>query len=121
MKKARTGTLTDAPFYDCQCDWPEDCAVQAGDNGFVFDTKDHTGDYRTSFFEAFPRTPATFLRGEGATIAEAELSAWKQYEKILSCAEHEFERRGYDNGGGFCKHCGLFMVVFEPTKKCCIL
>lgn len=97
--------------------WPDDCWGQWGDCGVVFSrTKEN---YVTAFFEAFPENPSTFIRGEGKTIADAELDAFKQYQKLSECDNHEFERRGYKNGAGFCKHCGLFMSkVFEPTEKC---
>ena len=95
------------------------CFCQAGDNGIVFTNK-KPYSYKTAFFEAFPRSPDTFIRGEGKDIIEAEEDAWKQFSKIISCPSHDFERRGYTNGGAFCKHCGLFMVVFEPTTLCIV-
>lgn len=122
-RQARTGVFTDAPFYDCQHDWPEDCFVQGGDKGIVFSKKDG-GSYRTSFFEAFPRNPDTFIRGEGESMQAAEQKAWEKYQKHLGCSRNHddsdnFYRRGYKNGAGFCKECGLFRgKVFEPTEKC---
>lgn len=68
--------------YDCQYQWPEDCYLQCGNEGIVFSNK---GNYLTAFFEVFPKTPATFIRGEGATIEEAEKAAWEKYQKIISC------------------------------------
>jgi hypothetical protein len=132
-------------FYECQRDWPEDCFVQGGDNGIVFTQKDAfedilstpdpldmlntivTGEgqahYRTAFFEAFPNNPDTFIRGEGPTIQAAEESAWQQFQKFLACPGpngHEFEARGYENGAGFCKHCGMFgSHVIAPIHNCC--
>jgi len=104
--------------YTCQHEWPANCHVQAGDSGIVF-TNDGSGSYRTAFFEAFPRSPDTFIRGEGETVAAAEESAWKKYQAIVACTGHEFERHGYPNGCGTCKHCGLFATdVFEPTTLC---
>jgi hypothetical protein len=130
--------------HQCSFDWPEDCFVQCGGNGIVLPSgtmnkafsgdkkavaevivtafakdKKPQGGYRTAFFEAFPRNPDTFIRGEGKTVEEAEQSAWSQYQKIIQCKNHEFEARGYENGAGFCKHCNLFMGgVFEPTERC---
>jgi len=67
----------------------------------------------------FLNNPKTFIRGEGATINDAENKAWEQFNKIINCECHEFERRDYDNGAGFCKNCGLFKSdAFEPTTKC---
>lgn len=98
------------------CAWPEDCYVQWGATGIVF-TQQEKGSYKTAFFEAFPTDPKTFLRGEGASIEEAERKAFAQFEKHQACANHEFERKGYTNGAGFCKHCGLFASrMFEPIE-----
>ena len=51
--------------YDCKYDW--DCFCQAGEHGVVFSSK---GSYSTAFFEAFPKKPKCFLRGEGKTVEE---------------------------------------------------
>ena len=140
MRFARRSFGDDHP---CQYDWPEDCLVQCGGNGIVFTgtksldkiltTAEGNADvldilagvptdqsfYRTAFFEAFPRNPDTFIRGEGASIEEAEEKTWLKYQKYLNCSEHEFERRKYTNGCGVCKHCGMFKSdVFEPLTKC---
>lgn len=104
--------------YECIYKWDEDCYVQSGDVGLVFD-----GDtsYTTAFFEAFPQSPKTFIRGEGKSIEEAEAMAWSELQRYRECKKHEFERRGYSNGAGFCKHCGLFKShVFEPLTKCVV-
>lgn len=106
----------DEPPYALVHAWPEDCLVQCGGKGIVLTT---AGSYRTAFFEAFPRDPDTFLRGEGATIAEAEANAWAKFERIRGCAGHEFERGRYRNGAGICRHCKLFARgVFEPLETC---
>jgi hypothetical protein len=74
-----------------------------------------SGPYRTAFFEVFPQDPQTFVRGEGATPADAEDAAWAKWERIVGCTEHVMERRGYRNGGGVCASCGLFVSrCFEP-------
>jgi hypothetical protein len=74
--------------------------------------------YITAFFEAFPRDPDTFIRGEGASIEAAERDAWESFQKYAACSGHEPERRGYTNGAGFCKNCDMFMnKVFPPTEK----
>lgn len=104
------------PSVPATCQWPPDCFIQCGDSGVVLDTKG--GDnYRTAFWEAFPRNPDTFLRGEGATVQEAEEKCFADYQRILACPSHEFERGKYENGAGICKHCRLFLSnVFEPTE-----
>ena len=108
-------------FYDCQYPWPDDCFVQSGDRGIVITDK---GSYRTAFFEAFPRSPNTFIRGEGETIQAAEAQAWGEYQRVSSCPGpngHEFEARGYENGAGICKHCGMFSTnVIPPIHPCAI-
>ncbi|MGU8718568.1 hypothetical protein ACV3RR_03800 [Clostridium perfringens] len=74
---------------------------------------------KTAFFEVYPNNPNTYLRVEGKSLSEAEIKAWEQYQKILNCPKHEFERRNYKNGAGFCKYCGLFNSnAFEPVTKC---
>lgn len=128
-------------MYSVVKPWPQDCYVQGGDDGIVFTEegafdavmsssvealevvcgKTSRAHYTTAFFEAFPKHPSTFIRGEGKTVDEAEACAWTQYEKFASCPNHEFERRGYRNGAGFCKHCGMFASkAFEPLDHCCI-
>lgn len=145
MKKLAKQSFGDP--YECKQAWPADCYVQCGSSGIVFDSK--TGGiektiedltdmfveptqenhdkvdkhlskaYVTAFFEAFPSNPKTFIRGEGKTIEEAETKAWNQYQKYIACNEHEFERRGYTNGAGFCKNCGLFKSKAFPTVERC--
>jgi len=127
MKKIK---LNHADEYECKQDWPEDCFVQGGGDGIVVSKADFdkafsrldmvrgvlrliakkSAIYHTAFFEAFPESPDTFIRGEGKTVEEAEENAWKQYTKITQCPGHEFEARGYKNGCGFCKRCDLFMA-----------
>ena len=90
--------------------WPDDCFIQGGKSGLVLN---RTGDnYTTAFVEAFPRSPDTFIRGEGATVELAEDAAWAKYQKYEACpsptGDHEYETRGYKNGAGFCKHCNMF-------------
>ena len=105
--------------YPCRHPWADDCFVQGGDSGIVF--VDNGEPYTTAFFEAFPRNPNTFLRGEGKTVEEAETAAWAKFQKYQACPGHEFEKRGYTNGAGFCKHCNMFgSNVFPPWEKCVI-
>lgn len=102
--------------YLCKKEWGKDCFVQCGDSGVVISNE---GNYFTAFFEAFPKNPKTFIRGEGKNIEEAERNAWNEFQKYKNCLNHEFERKGYTNGAGFCKHCGLFKSkCFEPSTKC---
>lgn len=117
MKQAKISAFskTSKCLYDCQYEWTKDCFTQCGDSGIVFSKEGNP--YKTAFFEAFPQSPKTFIRGEGNTIEDAEKDAWQQYAKHIKCDNHEFQRRGYRNGAGFCKHCGLFKSnAFEPIK-----
>lgn len=98
--------------------WPEDVHLQGGKRGLVLVRGG--GSYRTAFVEASPAE--TFLRGEGATVEEAEDAAWAKYQKVLECdgtgqPHGPFEPRQYDNGSGFCTRCGAwFTDVCEPSQ-----
>lgn len=106
------GTRRNPTGWSPQSAWPEDCAVQWGEHGIVISSD---RSRMTAFFEAFPTDPATFIRGEGASVPEAEASAFAQFRRYLDCPEHRVERRGYRNGGGLCIYCGLFVShAFEP-------
>ena len=134
MKKARNSF---GDPYPCKQDWPDDCSVQCGGNGLVMASgsmeetlasedpigevaknMSHKDSYVTAFFEAFPNDPSCFIRGEGKTIEDAEKSAWDKYQGILSC-NHEMERRGREDGYGYCKNCAYSAMVFKPLTKCC--
>jgi hypothetical protein len=106
MEIGRTGEQTQYP-------WPEDVFVQGGARGLVIS---RNGNYGTAFVEAFPA--GTFLRGEGATVAEAETACWEQYQRLVACPAHPehgpFERRNYRNGAGFCIRCGAWFSHLFP-------
>lgn len=104
--------------YKCRKNWEADTFVQCGDSGVVLSKK---RSYRTAFFEAFSKNPDVFVRGEGKTIIQAEKACWEKLQTYKKCKNHEFERHGYRNGGGFCKHCGMFKgKAFEPLEKCIV-
>jgi len=106
--------------YECKKLWPEDCSAKYGAEFMEIDTKNLKDSFTTAYFEAFLKNPNTFVRGKGKTIEEAEKDAFAEYEKIINCPGHEFERRDYTNGAGICKHCGMFnSKAFEPIAKCC--
>lgn len=113
IRIARTSFADD---YICRYQWPPNCFVQAGGNGIVL-AKPKV--YETAFFEAFPKVPKTFIRGEAETIEYAEKAAWERYLHFKKCAGHEYEKRAYTNGAGFCIHCGMFKSkAFEPWESC---
>ena len=102
--------------------------VQGGGKGLVINRK---GDNYTTAFVEVHHANFGFIRGEGATIADAELSAWNkasvvmQCEKIKETGEHEYETRGYTNGAGICVSCNHFgtevfdvKVVGNPCYHC---
>lgn len=108
--------LANRPHYVPRYDW-DGCKIQWGAKGVVVgrDEQGSVTTYETAFFEVFPESPSTFLRGEGDSIDEAEAQVWGRYQMILECEEHLITRRGYKNGAGFCKNCGLFFSsVFRP-------
>lgn len=97
-----------SPDYVPTCAWPGDCAVQWG-HGLL---------PAVPFFEAFPK--GTFIRGEGADIAEAEAKAFAQYQRDLAC-DHVWGRQRpgpkgtlYTNGAGWCRKCGGFRGKMFP-------
>lgn len=127
--------------YVCQKPWDESTFCQCGGNGVVFtagsleeslsDPKEQIetiktviGEetqkkhYRTAFFEAFPKNPNCFIRGEGKSVQEAEEKAWDKYQKILNCHTHEWDRRNRTDGYVFCSKCPLSGSFLEPTTCC---
>lgn len=120
--------------YDSKYEW--DCFCQGGNSGVVLPSGSFSKllggnaleglseglaskeTYTTAFFEAFPKKPSCFLRGEGKTIEDAEESCWQKYQKVLNC-NHEMERRDRTDGYGYCKHCSYSSTIFEPLTKCC--
>ena len=100
--------------YLCHRPWWKETFCQCGESGVVLGRPG-----TTAFFEAFPKNIDTFIRGEGTTLEEAEEKAWQQFVKIYHCPGHEFEARGYRNGCGICKHCGMLgSDVLPLTEKC---
>jgi len=84
--------------------WPEGLYVQGGGPGTAVQVG---GPHRAAFVEAFP--PGTFLRGEGATVADAEDACWAKYQQLGACPHDQgFDRRRYVNGAGFCRLCGMW-------------
>lgn len=136
----RTGFTTTAV---ARHSWPADCFIQGGVDGVVLQSGCmseafscpakgveaiaaamgvvNPPGYRTAFFEAFPRSPKSFLRGEGNTLAEAEDACWKDWQQILACPGHEFGRGHYRSGAGICKYCGVFnSSAFNSTLDPCV-
>ena len=142
MRFAKCGSKS--PF-ECRHPWPADVGIQCGTNGLVLtspgalaaamsdpevaavvavgaltSTSSPDSYIIPAFFEAFPTEPSCFLRGEGETLADAEEQCWLEYQKIMACGAHEFERRGRRDGYGFCKKCGMGSMFAEPLDTCSV-
>jgi protein gp37 len=95
--------------------WPDSTKLLQGGRRGVVMAKDGRA-YRTAFVEAF--TQGTFLRGEGATITEAETAVRGRYLRITGCPtfpDHgPFDRGSYTNGSGFCVGCGTWFPRVLP-------
>ena len=141
LRRYSTGFTTTA---EARHPWPDNCFIQGGDGivlakggmeaAFTDPAKaqeaiaaglglvNPAGSYRTCFFEAFPRSPDTFLRGEGASLAEAEDACWRKWQAVLACPGHDYERRNYRSGAGICRHCGMFCSsAFATTLDPCVV
>ena len=95
------GTQAPGGTIECSFPWPEHVdRINGGNKGVVFSSK---GNYTTAFVEVY--VDGMFIRGEGATVEQAEESAWVKYTHFSSCEEHIYEPRGYLNGLGFCINC----------------
>jgi len=93
--------------YRTKHDWPANSELQYG-----------VTPYKTGpviFFEGIPQELDTLVRGTGQTVEEAEEKAWALYLRYLTC-QHGFERGEYTNGGGICRYCGMFKIVFEEES-----
>ena len=117
MKIASQHTWKDAD-YKPRHDWPGDTLVQWGGNGVVLGKN----PYSTAFFEAFPdeklSTAGGFIRGEGATIEDAEADAFAKFTKQDEC-NHLWGREHYRNSGQLCRHCRAFRC--DQLKEVVIL
>ena len=80
--------------------------IQGGLSGLVITRDPENPTYETAFVEVFPT--GSFIRGEGATIQEADDACWAKYQSLVGCGTHDYEPRGYTNGGGFCAKCKQF-------------
>jgi hypothetical protein len=107
--------------YVAKYDWKK-TYIQGGDSGVVFC---RGKSYETSFIEVFPKIGkhSTFIRGEGASMREAEEAAMIKVKGAESCLEHEFSRKvsGSErtDGSGVCIKCNLFSsTALDPMTKC---
>lgn len=104
------------PSVPAQHPWPEGVFLQGGESGLVVSAKADGGSYVTAFVEAFSDGTG-FIRGQGVDLATAEHECWVKAQHVLDCPGHEWESRGYKNGGGFCIHCNRFHgEAFTPEQ-----
>jgi hypothetical protein len=76
---------------------------------------------RWALFEVKLREPQTFFTRDGDNFADAEDKAYEHLGRIRACPHHEFERRGFRNGVGFCLHCDLCSPhALEPLESCAL-
>lgn len=107
--KIRTGVFEDSYSYETKLDWPKDSFAQAG--GGHLD-----GIGKNIFFECFLKD--YHVRGEGATLEEAEQKAWDLYTKYSNC-NHSFQRLSEDSEIGVCKKCNMKKQdIFEILAVC---
>lgn len=143
MKTARKSFNSEP--YNCLKEWEESTFCQCGDNGLVLPAeeleksltnskdaltlasealgdpvKKSKASYRTAFFEAFPKNPKCFIRGEGETVEEAENDAWEQWQKIINCESHEWTRKNRTDGYAYCTKCPLSGSFLEPSTTCAL-
>lgn len=96
--------------------WPDGTFIQGGASGVVL--RRSGGAYTTAFVEV--SGAGTFIRGEGATVAEAEQACWAKFQRVVGCDGNgphgPFEARGYENGAGFCTRCGSWFPGVLPKS-----
>jgi len=108
--------------------WPDRTMVQWGGHGIVLGGEEKART--TAFFEAFPEDgSAGFIRGEGASIEEAEASAHRQWSRHAACLNSgghrwcrtQIGRNGktqtWLNGGSSCRKCGAFQTMMQPVVQ----
>lgn len=110
MPRIASHHVGEEPGHTPRDEWPADCLVQWGADGLVIGDGD---SYTTAFFEAFPE--GSFIRGEGATISEAEMDALIQWRMISACKEHLWSRKEHRNGVATCRRCGKLAMVMKPV------
>jgi len=109
MTLIKKSPLDGGGYIESAFDWPTNTFLQCGSRGLVISLAEG-GSYCTAFVEAFVeegQDASGFYRGEGSSIAEAEKAVWDRYQAAIGCV-HEWEPRGYTNGGAICKKCSKF-------------
>ncbi|MCC3292887.1 hypothetical protein [Arthrobacter sp. zg-Y1110] len=76
--------------------------VQGG-NGVVIGWRNSAPARRTAFVECFPE--GAFIRGEGATVAEADEACWSKLRAYLDCPGHQWVAGKAHSPVGTCAIC----------------
>lgn len=100
--------------YVCQKEWSDESIIHCGSTGVVLKGKD---SYRTAFFELSHHD--NFIRGEGDTIEDAEISAWEKIEKMITCSEHDFVSKKNNSRDVVCKCCTYEIKNYFPPENTC--
>lgn len=90
--------------YSISCAWPEGTSIQGG--RVLREGED--GLQHDLHFVEVSTPPHGYFRAEAPTMAAAEQAAFARYQLSAQCPGHEWQARGYTNGAGFCRHCGVF-------------
>jgi hypothetical protein len=104
--------------YTPKCAWGDDVEIQWGDHGITIHRQEKTVTPVHAFFEAFPRNPNTFLRGEGESLEEAEKKCFAWYSKMMNCGTHEWDRRDRTDGYAYCRKCQIGATILDPLTTC---
>jgi hypothetical protein len=88
---------------DSNYPWPPFHLLQGGEDGIVIVANGK--NYKTAFVEIL--VDHSLIRGEGKTLAEAELSCWNKYLNFITCNPHNWEAKHYVNGTGVCSKCSI--------------
>lgn len=111
-------SLFDRNGYDTIQDWKDYTRLQYGRSGLVMNSKNPEQSYRTAFFEAFGDN--YFARGEGATVEEAEVNAFKNMQKKLACSHEHYVPCGWDMSSGKCVACHSTKSNMFLSNKVCV-
>lgn len=96
--------------YKCRKDWPDDARLQYGSRG-----TDNKGE-AIAFFEAFYQDD--FVRGEAATVEEAEADAFHKLSLRRHC-QHDFHPSPKSPSTGICSKCQKVVGNMFPSGYHC--
>ncbi|KAB8035807.1 hypothetical protein GCL60_16390 [Silvanigrella paludirubra] len=111
--------------YESKIDtWPEGTSIVPHEDHktSIYDKEKDDYIINDYYFEIYSKNPDSYFCSPSAkTLEEAEKLGYKKFQEYVNCIEHEFERRNYTTGVGYCKHCNLFKSeAFLPSTLCII-